>query len=1044
MRMRRWLVIAGLVSITAPTSMAVADDPVGNASDLSIASASSGPLDSGQDAGIDQLKQLDERVTVMVELPKAPVAAAEAKNGGDLDQSGEKSVRDDIASEQDRIVPAIEALGGSIEFRMQSAYNGMRVSIDSNRLSDLEKLEGIKQVHAITQHDRSSVVSVPYIGAPVAWQGNGFAGGYTGENVKVAIVDSGIDYTHATFGGPGTVAAFDEATAVNDQSKMAGTRVKGGYDFAGDAYNGDNTPVPDENPIDCAADQGGPAGHGTHVANIAAGSGVRADGSTYTGPYDENTHTDNEFAVGPGVAPEADIYAVRVFGCSGTTNLVTEAMDWAVAHDMDVVNLSLGSSFGRVDSPDAVAVSNAVAAGVVVVAASGNSGAEPYLTGSPGTGAGVVSVAANDSAATYPSADLKVGASTIEAININGAELPAKGKVKVLREGDQIANGCYAPQWDSAKVRGQIVVVRRDAKCASIQRVVHGQKYGAAAVIMVNSADELPPFIGEISRDTGTGDPFKVTIPFLGVKSSAAEALLGADDKKISLTKNQVANPGYTDLAAFTSAGPRSGDSAVRPTVTAPGVRISSAVAGSGNKAQAFSGTSMATPHASGAAALARQAHPDWTSQEIAAAMVSTSDTDRVANHSPSLGGGLINPIDVVYTSVFAYSDSTTVDGTQITDAGISFGYAEFVGSWTGDRVITLVNKGDQPVTLHGVIEPSRKSLPASVTLGSPEVTVPAGGTAKVPVTMTVQASDVPSSMVDPKEQNFHEVSGIVRLTTDAGQELTLPYLLAPRVISKVSADQTFKTATQSEVTLANKGGGIEATSVLFTLGLQDPADIPDDGSDVGQDISSVGVTSFKKGEQTYLDFAVNSSSRFSNPASIIFSITIDKDLDGVNDYLVYSEDAGVARGVRPVGYPEIFIQDLKTNKAIAAGFLPLAPSDSSSIILEIKASDVGVNGKFAYGAKAASTGDRVATDVVNGTAYYDPTNKAFADGQLFRLAPDARQTVELAVNETVAKDLGVLGYMVLALDNAQGATEAVTGPLTDPKQAAAVTSAAP
>jgi subtilisin family serine protease len=134
-------------------------------------------------------------------------------------------------------------------------------------------------------------------------------------------------------------------------------------------------PQPDPNPLDCN-------GHGSHVAGTAAGGGVNADGTSYTGPYDATTPS-RSFTVGPGVAPQADLYAVRVFGCNGSTNVVVPAIDWAVDHGMDVINMSLGSSFGRADDPDAQAAANAVAAGVVVVASSGNSGPSPYLTGSP-------------------------------------------------------------------------------------------------------------------------------------------------------------------------------------------------------------------------------------------------------------------------------------------------------------------------------------------------------------------------------------------------------------------------------------------------------------------------------------------------------------------------------------------------------------------------------------------------------------------------------------------------------------------------------------
>ena len=140
-------------------------------------------------------------------------------------------------------------------------------------------------------------------------------------------------------------------------------------------------PHPDPNPLDCN-------GHGTHVAGTAAGSGVLANGTTYTGPYNATTISGNIVDVGPGVAPKADLYAIRVFGCDGSTDVTVDAIEWAVDNDMDVINMSLGSSFGTADDPSAVASTNAAKAGVIVVTSAGNSGPNQYITGSPGTADG--------------------------------------------------------------------------------------------------------------------------------------------------------------------------------------------------------------------------------------------------------------------------------------------------------------------------------------------------------------------------------------------------------------------------------------------------------------------------------------------------------------------------------------------------------------------------------------------------------------------------------------------------------------------------------
>lgn len=522
-------------------------------------------------------------VTVIVQLSGDPVAVVEAKTSHKLSKAEKASVKASLKKSQDALAKQIASKGGRVESQMQSAYNGMRVATTRKALSDIAKLPGVKAVHGLTTYEPSNAVSVPYLGVPEVWQSTG----YTGEGVKVAIIDTGIDYTHSTFGGPGTAAAYAAANAAEAQPANPAwfgpnaPRVKGGWDFVGDDYNARTspTPKPDPNPLDCN-------GHGTHVAGTTGGSGVLLDGSTYTGAYDSSTHQ-FQFKVGPGVAPEVDLYALRVFGCTGSTNVVAEAIDWAVANDMDVINMSLGSSYGTTTDPSAVAATNAAAAGVVVVASAGNAGPNPYLTGSPGTGRGVISVASNDSTRAFPGAVLNVDGRQIEAINANGAELPA-GPYQVVVLTDDPATpadeslGCQVSDYTRAGISAapdaplQIAVTKRGT-CARVARGVYGQQAGADAVVMINNAPTLPPFEGTITENPDTGEPYLVTIPFLGVRSTDGPALVAANGKQLTIAPKEILNPGFTKASSFTSGGPRTGDSGIKPSVTAPGTSIVSA-----------------------------------------------------------------------------------------------------------------------------------------------------------------------------------------------------------------------------------------------------------------------------------------------------------------------------------------------------------------------------------------------------------------------------------------------------------------------------------
>ena len=310
-----------------------------------------------------------QSLTVFLKMAGDPVAVVRSRAPGkQISEPERRSIADNLRREQDAITPAIEAMGGTVVAKLQHAINGIKVRATRDQLASLAALPGVVGIKPVLIYKPVNAVSVPFIGAPAVWGGSP---AFHGERIKIAILDTGADYTHANFGGPGTVAAFNEAFA--NSTKPAdpalfgpnAPKVKGGTDLVGDNYNAsdpkNSTPLPDDNPLDCN-------GHGSHVAGTAAGFGVKDDGTTFRGPYDANT-PNVKFRIGPGVAPQADIYAVRVFGCVGSTDVVVEAIDWAVKHGMQIISMSLGADFGPEDTADAEASEHAAEAGLIVVAA---------------------------------------------------------------------------------------------------------------------------------------------------------------------------------------------------------------------------------------------------------------------------------------------------------------------------------------------------------------------------------------------------------------------------------------------------------------------------------------------------------------------------------------------------------------------------------------------------------------------------------------------------------------------------------------------------
>ena len=130
----------------------------------------------------------------------------------------------------------IEALGAQVVTHYTTVYNGFMVYASLNQVDALRQIPGVVGVHRAPQHVPALGTSVPLIRAPEVWDKLD----YDGTDVVIAVIDTGIDYTHAVFGGSGDPADFDD----NDPDMIeAGTfptaKVIAGYDFAGTTYNAD-------------------------------------------------------------------------------------------------------------------------------------------------------------------------------------------------------------------------------------------------------------------------------------------------------------------------------------------------------------------------------------------------------------------------------------------------------------------------------------------------------------------------------------------------------------------------------------------------------------------------------------------------------------------------------------------------------------------------------------------------------------------------------------------------------------------------------------
>ena len=631
-----------------------------------------------------------------------------------------------IQAERSQFLADAEQAGVDVEVRAEfaSLWNGVSVNASEDKLTDLAASGVVEAIFPIavldapeepeaTTIDPEMFTALSMTGADVAQSELGF----TGKGIRVGVIDTGIDIDHPDLGGngsPGTTA-FPSA------------RVTHGYDFVGDDYNADPStdayspqPMPDTNPDDCQ-------GHGTHVAGI-----VGADGTV------------------DGVAPDVTFGAYRVFGCDGSTesDIMLRAMERTLSDGMDVVNLSIGSAFTAWPQyPTAQATDALAREGVVVTASIGNSGASGlHSAGAPGVGNDTIGVGSVDNVAYQANMFLDENGEPVPYAPATPAPAPpTSGEstvVAVAEPGTAEARACvddggasnlepYADQ-----IAGNTLLIER-GECTFHAKARNAMEAGATGVIIYNN-------VAGVVNASVAGDP-PITIPVVGITAADGAALVAdamADGSTtITWTDEEVTAPNPTGglMSGFSSYG-TTADLTFKPDLSAPGGQIYSTYPLEIQPYATLSGTSMAAPHAAGAAALLLEARPDLTHEELLLRLQNTSDVLDF-NLAPGAGletvhkqgSGMIQVDEAIQAEVVA-SPGLIQLGQQL--PGVS-----------STQEITLTNEGATAKTFAvshtGAVATAGTANDfgyylAAATVSVPDsVTVPAGGTATVPVTIT-------------------------------------------------------------------------------------------------------------------------------------------------------------------------------------------------------------------------------------------------------------------------------------------------------------------
>ncbi|KAI1334251.1 peptidase S8/S53 domain-containing protein [Xylariaceae sp. FL0016] len=584
--------------------------------------------------------------------------------------------------------------------------------------------------------------------------------GIIGEGATVALVDSGVQYTHPALGG----GIGPNYTVI------------GGYDLVGDGAWPDAPPEPDNDPMDTY-------GHGTHVAGIVAGKS-------------------DQFV---GVAPGAKLLSYKVFTSNGYSNEETVIDGFLRAFDdgADIISASLGETSGFTSNAWAVVASRMVDQGVFVSIAIGNDGQDgPFLASNGASGVNVLTVGAGEPG-EYPALGFNADFSLDgESNETEVAYAPASNAFPSTMLGWPIVpltlntsvenDACESLPTDTADFSNTVALVRAGG-CSLYTKFTNLVPFNATYVLFYN--DDGPYVIPDTSLAT-TGV----------IEARAGEAIIDTLVAGGNVTASfnvdiahyvGLHNSGPGRPALYTSFG-STYDMALKPDITAPGSKILSTYPTDSYKV--LSGTSMATPYMAGIAALwvgkyggrATQG-TDWAKQLIAR-MISTAHAVPWADWSTSatdygfwapttqVGSGYINAVKMM---------------DYVTEVGFSGRKFELndTAHFTGTHSVELTNTGSDTVTYNFSLQDAggyESWIPA--TPGQDEFYIPRFKyySDMAPVQMTPDISMPESLSLRPGESgtaeftftvpsglnasNIPVYSGKVLISGSNGEELGVPY----------------------------------------------------------------------------------------------------------------------------------------------------------------------------------------------------------------------------------------------------------------------------
>ena len=543
------------------------------------------------------------------------------------------------------------------------------------------------------------------ISAVQAWNRAGGAAN-AGAGVKVAVVDTGIDQTHPCFSDAG----YPAQTQLGDK-RFTNNKVIAAKVFNNKAVSRGYTPEAIQD-------------HGTHVAGTVACNHLTP--ATVAGadiPYDMS-----------GVAPRALLGNYNVFpGEVGNARSedILNALDAAYADGFDVANMSLGGGAHGIQDLLTVGVDNLDQANMVVAVAAGNSGPGHFTIESPGSAARALTAGAS-TVPHFVGAPVTVGGATYGAAAGDfatvSADLTAPLGV-VAGPVNGLSTACTP--LPAGSLTGKIALISR-GDCTFSEKIRSAQDAGAVVVLVVNNVGGDP-----IAMGLG-GIPNEPTVPAYQLRLAdgmAVKANNGAATT-VGATMSYFLTTNVDIMAGFSSQGPTDVDFRVKPDVVAPGVNVLSSIPHQFCSAPPcfafFQGTSMATPHLAGSAAVVIGQHPTWSAAQVRSAIVNTADQGVLKNFQATAVQTDVNVIGAGRENLLAATGAVA----GLDPVSTSFGSVPAGSGQTRTATVTLTNLGTGSRT-YGLSVGTATGTGVTFSVSPSSVTLAAGASATVTITMT-------------------------------------------------------------------------------------------------------------------------------------------------------------------------------------------------------------------------------------------------------------------------------------------------------------------